>query len=186
MSKQAVRFRSLGIIVLAMVPTVALVLWYVYPSGPVQTVNATAAAPLTTGDPVLEPLGLGSVTDARDLAALPAGHPEIGQRPVSTANDISVRVAYAGDVKTLPASALVYVFVREPGSRMPLAVERREPGELPLSVSFSGDSLSETGLEVVGRLTMDGDVRLKPGDLEVARPLKPDAERPVRLVLGDG
>ena len=85
----------------------------------------------------------------------------------------------------LPASALVYVFVREPGSRMPLAVERRDPGELPISVSFRGEGLSETGLEVVGRLTMDGDVRLKPGDLEVARSLGPDAEQPRRLVLED-
>ncbi len=179
------RFRSLGIIVLAMVPTVALVLWYVSPSEPVPTVSASAAAPATAGDFAVALPGLGSMTDARDLAVLPEGHPEIGRRPVSTADDIAVRVTYSGDVTKLPASALVYVFVRKPGSRMPLAVERRDPGELPISVSFRGEGLSATSLEVVGRLTMDGDVRLKPGDLEVATSLQPDSERPVRLNLSD-
>lgn len=132
----------------------------------------------------MSPLGLGTLTDARDLTPLPDGHPDIGRRPTSTANEISVSVSYAGDVTALPGSALVYIFVREPGNRMPLAVERREPGELPISVSFSGEGLSGTELEVVGRLTMDGDVRLKPGDLEVAQQLNTDAERPLRLVLG--
>lgn len=181
--KQGGRLRSLGIIALAMVPTVALVLWYVSPSEPAPTVSASGVAPATESAPAMAPLGLGPVTDARDLAVLPDGHPEVGRRSPSTSNEIAVAVSYAGDLAALPDSALVYVFVREPGSRMPLAVERRKPGELPISVSFSGEGLSGTELEIVGRLTMDGDVRLKSGDLEVAQSLNPDAEQPVRLVI---
>ncbi len=181
--KQGGRLRSLAIIALAMVPTVALVVWYVSPSESVPTVSASGVAPATENDPTRAPLGLGSVTDARDLAVLPDGHPEVGRPSSSTGKEIAVTVSYAGDLAALPDSALVYVFVRKPGSRMPLAVERRKPAELPISVSFSGASLSGTELEIVGRLTMDGDVRLKSGDLEVAQPLNADAKQPVRLVI---
>lgn len=181
--KQGGRLRSLAIIALAMVPTVALVLWYVSPSEPAPAVSPSGVVPGTGIAPGLAPLGLGPVTDARDLAVLPDGHPEVGRRSPSTSNEIAVTVSYAGDLAALPDSALVYVFVREPGSRMPLAVERRNPGELPISVSFSGENLSETELEIVGRLTMDGDVRLKSGDLEVAQPLNADTKQPVRLVI---
>lgn len=181
--KQGGQLRSLAIIALAMVPTVALVLWYVSPSEPAPTDSPSGVAPAAQSAPALEPLGLGPVTDVRDLAALPDGHPEVGRRSPSTSNEIAVTVSYAGDLAAVPDSALVYVFVREPGSRMPLAVERRNPGELPISVSFSGDGLSGTELEVVGRLTMDGDVRLKSGDLEVAQQLDPDSTGPVRLVI---
>ncbi len=181
---QRSRLGTLGVIVLAMVPTVLLITWYLKPwghnlpadSAGVDSAVVGPAAP--TGPP-----SFGSVAAADDRDGVRLPHP--GSDAVGTGAGLTINVSYQGDVTALPGAALVYLFIREPGNRMPLAVERREPGTLPIQVSFKGEALARSDLEVVARLTMDGGVRLQPGDVEVSRRLDPAdlAREPLRLVL---
>lgn len=76
-------------------------------------------------------------------------------------------VTYAGDVRVLPETSVVYVFARRPGQTMPLAVERFEPSALPRTVEFERRDSEVPDVELVARLSLTGDVYQQPGDSEV-------------------
>jgi len=72
-------------------------------------------------------------------------------------------VSYAGDVSRLDSTATVYLFLREKGARMPLAVQYFPAGELPKRASIAtGQPLSN--VELVVRLSRSGRVERSPGD----------------------
>jgi len=81
---------------------------------------------------------------------------------------VNAQVSYAGDVAGLGTSAMVYVFLREPGSRMPLAVQHFPAADLPQSVRFPGLS-PQQAVELVVRLSKSGRVDRSPEDLELIR-----------------
>lgn len=81
---------------------------------------------------------------------------------------VSAQVSYAGDMIDLGDSAMVYVFLREPGSRMPLAVQHFPAADLPVSVQFPGLP-PQQAVEMVVRLSLSGRVDRSPEDLELIR-----------------
>jgi hypothetical protein len=83
---------------------------------------------------------------------------------------LNVQVSYQGDDSGLTDSSMVYVFLRSPGERMPLAVQYFAVSELPKAVSFSGAPVGET-LELVARLSPSGKVDPSPEDIEVSQPV---------------
>lgn len=103
---------------------------------------------------------------------------------VPTGMPVRGLVTYPGDVRLLPETAVVYVFARRPGQAMPLAVERFEPAALPRTVEFQRRGAELTGVELVARLSLAGDVYLRPGDTEaVSGPLTFDEPATVTLSL---
>ncbi len=82
---------------------------------------------------------------------------------------IKVDVSYAGSRKLLTDAAMVYVFLRPPGERMPLAVQQFSSHELPRSVSFAGSR--NEAVELVVRLSPSGRVDRSPEDIEVVKRL---------------
>jgi hypothetical protein len=98
---------------------------------------------------------------------------------------INVDVSYTGG--TLSNDARVYVFLREPGKRMPLAVQHFPATELPKSVGFSGGAPDQP-VELVVRLSPSGRVDRSPDDVEVVRELSGFRHPPQSLsvVLGEG
>jgi len=84
--------------------------------------------------------------------------------------DAYAQVSYGGDPAALPESAAVFVFLREPGQRMPIAVGRFEPAELPLRVAFG--PLGDGAAELVARLSLTGGVEGDARDVEVRVPVR--------------
>ena len=159
-------FGFLGFLVVATLPA-GILLWVVFGQPSAAEPAQTVEAPMSAGR---EPAPVSLQT------RLPAGHP-----PVSTLRSphpdrrvptpLTVAVAYAGAAESLPREAAVLVFVRRPGERMPLVVERFAARELPRSVALQLDNETAGSLELVARLSQHGDVRLDAGDVEVVRNL---------------
>jgi hypothetical protein len=78
---------------------------------------------------------------------------------------VNAQVSYPGETGSLAEQAMVYVFLRSPGSNMPLAVQHFPASELPKRVSFSGTS-QEEDFELVARLSFSGRVDRSAEDLE--------------------
>ncbi len=143
------------------------------------------------------------------LAALPGNHPPIpadtgqGQRTANLpaqsqaalpARSIKVTVklspALAG--KAAPTDT-VYIFARAAqGSKMPLAIVRKQVRELPVSVTLDDSmamvpdmKMSSVPQLIIGaRVSKSGDAVPKPGDLEgYAPPLKAGAAGPAEVVI---
>ena len=83
------------------------------------------------------------------------------------AGNIHAIVSYHGQSSDLPTTAVVYVFARVPGTKMPLAVERFAPAELPMEVAFAHPKDSVDTVEIVARLSMTGVVHKLPEDEQV-------------------
>lgn len=96
---------------------------------------------------------------------------------------INVDVSYTGEA--LANDAQVYVFLREPGKRMPLAVQHFPASELPRSVGFGGGAPDQP-VELVVRLSPSGHVDRSPEDLEVVRELSGFRHPPQTLSVALG
>jgi hypothetical protein len=83
---------------------------------------------------------------------------------------VNVDVSYSGDRADLGDGARVFAFLREPGERMPLAVQHFPARDLPRSVSFEGDAEGGS-VELVVRLSPTGMVDRSPADVEVTKTL---------------
>jgi hypothetical protein len=124
----------------------------------------------------------GSVAARTDSPSTPRVPRDIAQpmlpgAEVATSGGIVARISYAGDPSSLPASATVFVFARRPGVPMPVAVERYQPGQLPVEVVFRAPDESDAALQITARLSLSGGVRLAPGDVEASsQPLVPGPE----------
>lgn len=81
---------------------------------------------------------------------------------------INAQVSYPGEMNSLAPEATVYVFLRTPGTNMPLAVQHFPASELPKRVSFAG-AAQEENLELVARLSALGRVDRSPQDIEAVR-----------------
>jgi hypothetical protein len=66
----------------------------------------------------------------------------------------------------LPETAKLYVYLRNPGERMPLAVEQYSLSEIPASVVFNADE-AMARVEVVARISPLGKVEKMADDLEI-------------------
>jgi len=99
---------------------------------------------------------------------------------------VNVDVSYTGDRTALGEPAMVYVFLRKPGTRMPLAVQHFAASELPRTVSFAGSG-PEDAVELVVRLSPSGRVDRSPEDVEFSRVLPGLLHPPqtIPVALGD-
>lgn len=98
---------------------------------------------------------------------------------------LNVEVSAADGVDDSADAAMVYVFLRKPGTRMPLAVQHFPARELPKTVSFAGKG-QEEAVELVVRLSPSGRVDRSPEDVEVIESL-PGLRHPpqtLAVVLG--
>lgn len=139
--------RNLVILMLCCVPTIAITF--------VMAHRYAADEPATAG-----------LTDAvsgqDEIRRVEARAMQPGE-PFGPASVVAV-VSYAGTVAHLPETAAVFVFARRSGERMPVAVERFAPTQLPAEVVFR--SKGGEALEIVARLTRLGGARLEEGDVE--------------------
>lgn len=94
----------------------------------------------------------------------PKGAPHETRNTGSAMQGLTAQVSLADDSLRFADTAMVYVFLREPGSRMPLAVEQFPARLLPRTVNFSGDQSGP--LELVTRLSPGGRVDAGPDDME--------------------
>jgi hypothetical protein len=128
--------------------------------------------------------GAAGCSDAPDT---PVSEPRMSPTPTGgeAIYGLNVDLSYADDRAQLPEEAMVYVFLRTPGKRMPLAVQHFSARELPHTVSFAG--AGNEAVELVARLSVSGRVDRSPGDVEVVERL-PGLRPPpqtLTLVLGD-
>ena len=155
-----------------------------------------------TWEPLLAQVDAGTAATLREQineARAEAGLPPLSSpAPIAAdANALTVKVAVDPDFASrvrLRGDASVFVIARVPGGPpMPVAVEKRSLQELPFAVTLDdGDSPMPTQklsmlkeVEVLARLSVDGDAARGEGDVEsvpvrVALP----AGAPVELVLG--
>ncbi len=94
--------------------------------------------------------------------------------PAASATEMQIEVTLAPELAgRMQPNDTLFIFARQPGVRMPVAVERHRAGDLPLSITLD-DSATMTGqplsafeqLEVVARISKSGSVRGASGDLE--------------------
>jgi hypothetical protein len=142
--------RNLAILALCCIPTIAITTVMAYRFAADEPVVTVPAASVPGRD-----AGLGRL-EARPMQP---GEP-LGQASVVAS------VSYAGEVARLPEAAMVFIFARVPGQRMPLAVERVAPTRLPVEVVFRHNPGGE--LEIVARLSLLGGAKLEQGDVETA------------------
>lgn len=111
-----------------------------------------------------------------DAARRDAGLPPLPATP-SNGTGLQVDVALAPALRAgLPADATVFVIAREPGQRMPVAVERVALGALPARVTLGDDDspmptrrLSQVArVEVLARVSTDGTAAGRAGDPQSA------------------
>lgn len=141
--------------------------------------------------PMLEPKAaeelLGQINQVREKAGLPAlatsaaASESVAADPALLALEVQMDPALA---KSSPAGAVLFVFARDPsGKGPPFAARRIEGASFPLKLSL-GDADSpmpaarlstQSRVQVVARLSVSGDARPGPGDIE---------SQPVELEVG--
>ena len=160
--------------------------------------HADAAA---TWAPLLPQVSADTATSLRkeiNAARADAGLPPLAEAAAQPAATTLLNVEVALDPALaervrLRADATVFVIARQPGSPMPVAAQKHAVSELPFSAALSdADSPMPTlklsqlqEVELVARLSANGDASRQEGDLE-SRPVRVElpAEKPVRLVIG--
>ena len=164
--------------------------------------NAAAAA---TWEPLLAQVDAATAASLRkeiDAARADAGLPALAAAPEAPAaeagNALAVQVTLDPDFAArvrLRGDATVFVIARAPdGPPMPVAVEKRNVSELPLTVSLDdGDSPMPTlklsqlkEVVLIARLSQSGIANRQDGDIEskpvrIALPM----QKPVALVIGE-
>lgn len=94
--------------------------------------------------------------------------PALGANPTQSAPlSLSVRIDLAAIRDQVAYDAKVYVFVREPGQRMPLGVEHFTVATLPAEVGFSTTN-NYSAVSVIARVSPSGKVEKAPGDFETS------------------
>lgn len=86
---------------------------------------------------------------------------------VDADSTLLARIEFSGDTSNLPDAAKVFVFIREKGKTMPLAVEQFAPTDLPVQVGFSKPEASVQTVEAIARLSLTGGVMKHPNDPEI-------------------
>jgi hypothetical protein len=131
--------------------------------------------------------GVGGCSEKGGETASPVRTPPMSQGGMADDEafyGVTVEVSYAGPRELLTDSAMVYVFLRPPGKRMPLAVEQFSGRELPRAVSFAG--ARDEPVELVARLSPSGRVDRSAEDVEVVQQLSGLRHPPqtLSLILG--
>ncbi len=121
------------------------------------------------------------VVAACEQSADPAA--DLNNAPSAQQAAVVVDVAYAGDAQILPETAKIFVFAREPGKRMPLAVESFQPHQLPQRVGFASPETAVARVEVVARLSLTGAVTRHGNDPEVVSAAVAFKQQPQMLQL---
>ncbi|WP_303905697.1 c-type cytochrome biogenesis protein CcmI [Thiohalomonas denitrificans] len=136
---------------------------------------------------------LGSTVDSAiaEARARIEGKPSAsaGEPAPASTTELQIEVAIVPELADrIEPDDVVFVFAREPGSRMPVAAERRKAGELPLSITLNDDASmanrplgSFPQLEIVARISKSGSVSANPGDIEGVVTTAPD--KPVTLTI---
>ena len=78
---------------------------------------------------------------------------------------VVVEIDQAGLPEQLPETALLFVYIREPGKRMPIAVEYFAMTDIPAKIPFYW-SAKHTPIEVVARISPAGQVEHRNTDTE--------------------
>lgn len=136
------------------------------------------------GRALLLGLLLGGVSGCGEETAPPVQTPPMSQSAMTDDEafyGVTAEVSYAGPRELLTDTAMVYVFLRPPGKRMPLAVEQFSAREMPRTVSFAG--ARDEPVELVARLSPSGRVDRSAEDVEVVQELSGLRHPPQRLSL---
>ena len=161
-----------------------------------------AAAAAATWQPLLDVVEGSAAAPLREqveLARRDAGLPPLpaSPQPVASAPALQVRVSLDPELAArvrLRGDATVFVIARAPGGPpMPVAAEKHAVSELPFTASLDDDdspmpTQKLSGLhevEILARLSMDGEATPQPGDLQSqAVRIRLPATGPVDLVIG--
>jgi cytochrome c-type biogenesis protein CcmH len=118
-----------------------------------------------------------SLAEARDLAGMPAKAAKVQDKPVSAGSSVRGTVTLAANLisKTSPDETLFITARPVIGSRMPLAVLRKQVKDLPLtfilddSMAMGPDTKISTASEVIvtARISKSGTAMPLPGDFSV-------------------
>ncbi len=90
---------------------------------------------------------------------------EPAAQPAAMRPMVRVNLDLSAVRETMPSAAKVYVFVREPGNRMPIGVASYTVGDAPTSLAFAADEPLDT-VEVVARVSPSGKVEQQPEDAQ--------------------
>lgn len=133
----------------------------------------------------LQILWLAMLVSSCSQPAEPVDHNDAAGMPSDPESTLLARVEISGEATSFPAEAKVFVFIREKGKTMPLAVEQFAPQDLPVQVGFSKPEASISTIEAIARLSMTGAVMKHPNDPEViSEPLSTENyARSIRLVI---
>ena len=119
---------------------------------------------------------------------------EISKPVVATSEGIPVSVDIAAEVKgKIPADTTVFIFARaQSGSRMPLAVVRKQVKDLPIDVTLD-DAMAMTEamrisqfdkVNIVARVSFSGSALAQPGDYQSGtQTATPGQQSPVKLLI---
>jgi len=127
------------------------------------------------------------VLTACDDAAPPGDRGGTAGLSVQAPYGVVADVAFKGDPSLFDPAARVYVFLREPGQRMPVAVTYFEARELPKQV-FLSTRAPVSNAELIARLSPSGRIERSPEDREATQKLDRVGHPPatVRLELRTG
>lgn len=134
----------------------------------------------------------GLVMAKAKLGDAPAAAPEAVAEAAQPGFQVEVE-ASAELRRSLPPSTVVFILARAPGERMPLAVARRQLGELPTTVVLDDSTAmnparplsTAEAVEIVARTSTSGDVSRSADDVEtVGGPFRMESGvTPVKLLL---
>ncbi len=107
------------------------------------------------------------LSSACSQPAEPIDHTAKTMSTADADSTLLARIEFSGDPTNLPDAAKVFVFIREKGKTMPLAVEQFAPTDLPVQVGFSKPEASVQIVEAIARLSLTGAVMKHPNDPEI-------------------
>jgi cytochrome c-type biogenesis protein CcmH len=149
-----------------------------------------ARANVDPASPIAQSIG-GSIAEARQLAGMPASAPSVATTPAVVpaappASPVAAVGTVGGTVRIAPSFAAnvapedaIYIFARPAdGSRMPLALVKKQVRDLPITFTLDDSmamsptaKLSDHGEVIVGaRISRSGSPMPQPGDLEALSP----------------
>jgi hypothetical protein len=108
---------------------------------------------------------IGCQQDSEPVSQLDRDRTSTSNNSTAAPVGIVVEIDQAGLPKELPDTALLFVYIREPGKRMPIAVEYFAMTDIPAKIPFFWSD-KHTPVEVIARISPAGQVERRDADIE--------------------